>query len=324
MSALTDKEKFTFTSYFRGLHGKSVGEVIQSEFHTYNNAKWAVKLFPAGETVLSSTYMSILLIRCGFCREKVSVSFKIVCRDDPNSSIPVGPDVNIFDVDDVLGWGWPEAALQSTVFDETLGYLVDDELVIETTIELQSGKHSLLSDIRSLLFNEQSSDVIVKVDEESFPVHKLILSSRSPVFKAMLNSNMLESRTHEIIIVDFSADIVKEFLSFLYTDQCNIDLLDQIAEDLMRIANKYEVPFLQSFCEKHIASKMTASTCFEKLLFAHTYHYHLLKAEALKYIVNSGNSVVSVCTDEMMAELGMQLVTDLVRAFAAKPAPPAY
>ena len=55
---------------------------------------------------------------------------------------------------------------------------------------------------------------------EKFEVHKSILSARSDVFAAMLQSDSLsETRDNQLTIKDVKSDALKEMLRFLYTDQ---------------------------------------------------------------------------------------------------------
>ena len=55
---------------------------------------------------------------------------------------------------------------------------------------------------------------------EKFEVHKSILSARSEVFAAMLQSDSLtETKDNQMTIKDIKPDALKAMLRFLYTDQ---------------------------------------------------------------------------------------------------------
>lgn len=68
-----------------------------------------------------------------------------------------------------------------------------------------------------LFLSEELSDVTIlvnDVDEKSwrFPVHSLILSSQSVVFRKMLSSDFSEKKNHQIIIEDIKPKIVEILL----------------------------------------------------------------------------------------------------------------
>jgi hypothetical protein len=67
----------------------------------------------------------------------------------------------------------------------------------------------------------------------------LILQLRSPVFKAMLSTRMKESTSNEIIISDFDHEVVKEFGTFLYLDECDTGVFE--AKSLLAFARSERV-----------------------------------------------------------------------------------
>ena len=83
------------------------------------------------------------------------------------------------------------------------------------------------------------------------PVHKVILQSRSNVFRSMFSMNMIETTSHEITITDFTYDVVKEFIKFLYLDKCNQQILKKYSLSLLSIAHKYSVQGLFELCENY-------------------------------------------------------------------------
>ena len=56
-------------------------------------------------------------------------------------------------------------------------------------------------------------------DQGRVGCHRCVLMARSPVFKAMLSHNMMESLNGEINIPDFSLTVVKIMLHFIYTGE---------------------------------------------------------------------------------------------------------
>ena len=63
-------------------------------------------------------------------------------------------------------------------------------------IPSQSG--SIVDHFQQLLCNKSVSDVIIDVQGQKFEAHKLILSTRSPVFYAMFQSDLIEKKALSI------------------------------------------------------------------------------------------------------------------------------
>ena len=82
--------------------------------------------------------------------------------------------------------------------------------------------YSILSDLkRNYDTISSTSDVYIiaeSTNSESILAHKAILTLRSPVFKAMFDSNMYECNTNQIQIPDFDAITIRRMVEFLYKD----------------------------------------------------------------------------------------------------------
>ena len=59
-------------------------------------------------------------------------------------------------------------------------------------------QRGFVNDISTLLFDESNSDVEIQCGERKFPCHKIILSARSEVFRAMLQADMEEKRSGKV------------------------------------------------------------------------------------------------------------------------------
>jgi hypothetical protein len=62
--------------------------------------------------------------------------------------------------------------------------------------------------------------------------HKYILAVHSPVFRAMFKNRMHEASSNSVTINDFSAPVVRAFVSFLYEDRCSRSILREHALQL--------------------------------------------------------------------------------------------
>lgn len=57
-----------------------------------------------------------------------------------------------------------------------------------------------------------------QVEDEELAAHRIILTARSPVFRALLNSDMREGKEGVVVIEDVRAPVFRALLHFVYTD----------------------------------------------------------------------------------------------------------
>jgi len=98
------------------------------------------------------------------------------------------------------------------------------------------------------------ADVEILVGDISFPAHRSILSSQSPVFEAMFGSGMKESQTGSVRIEDVDSDVFKDFLDYLYTGMLPPSVNN---EELFSVADKYQVATLMDHCKNVDVEELT-------------------------------------------------------------------
>lgn len=110
----------------------------------------------------------------------------------------------------------------------------------------------LLNDFKELFINRDSTaDITVKAcDGVEIRVHKLILTTRSNVFKTMFDIEMTEKERSEIVIKDFESKILLELFKFMYCG--GVEMNEEIIIELLRAAKRYEVAGLPEVCEQFI------------------------------------------------------------------------
>ena len=57
---------------------------------------------------------------------------------------------------------------------------------------------------------------LISKDRKSFHCHKIVLASRSPVLKAMLNSGMQEAKKQQLEIKNHESGLLANVLEFMY------------------------------------------------------------------------------------------------------------
>ncbi|PQQ02326.1 BTB/POZ domain-containing protein [Prunus yedoensis var. nudiflora] len=93
------------------------------------------------------------------------------------------------------------------------------------------------------------------------PAHKAVLVSRSPVFNAMLENEMEESLSGTIKIRDVSYGTLRAFVDYLYAAEV-VCLDQQLACDLLVMAEKYQVHHLKDLCQKFLVANSTGRILF--------------------------------------------------------------
>jgi len=148
---------------------------------------------------------------------------------------------------------------------------------------------TLIADLSSLLKEGLYSDFKLKVDGKEFEVHMSILSARSPVFKAMFQHKMRESKEKKVDISDLSADTVRQMLQHIYTGE--VSTLEQSAESLLEAADKYDLASLKSACEETLRSKLEVKNAARLLMLADKHHADQLKADCMHFFAAHSKEV---------------------------------
>ncbi len=237
--------------------------------------------------------------------------------------------------------------------DSPLGFAFHDTVVIKVDLTvfrdsvddlslttLAADKQTLSFQLLEYFESSEEFDVtlVVATDNsgnfERISAHKLILMARSPVFRAMLTHSMSESNTNEIVISDFSPEVIREMLHFMYTDHIKV-VANSIEHVLtaIRAAVKYELTGLVQLLEGHCATKLLTDTSAANILLqADSCGAERLKATTLQYIKNRSyeilhhqefNQFVEGClqTGALRAALGQNASNETVLAKAKSPQP---
>ncbi len=90
--------------------------------------------------------------------------------------------------------------------------------------------------------NEIGTDLNITDGKTIFPVHKFILSARSPVF-----ANQFNNEKKEETYLDVEADCMEQFLKFVYTGK--LEGIITTPKKLKELASTYQIKTLERICE---------------------------------------------------------------------------
>jgi len=242
--------------------------------------------------------------------------------------------------------GYRKFIKRAILEDPAKGFLVDDTLIIKYSIDLvvtsggalnkclgtanTSGVRTELirvpppqlgEDLVDLLVNGKDSDVQIVADGETFAVHKIILESRSPVFRALLNSSFKEGNEGIIYIKEIKAPVLKVLLHFAYSDRLPDDLDDNMdcsfAQHLLEAADRFELNRLRKICEKRLCSTVEVDTVGTTLTLAEQNRADDLKKVCLDFVAKNLQAVLQTEGYKHMLEACPGLQADIIQTVAS-------
>jgi len=283
---------------------KNQGEAIKSpDFHADGDGdvKWLIELLPNGDSEDHKGWISAFLHpKIGpEYRSPVNAKFTFTAVSDKDGKkvwsrtmeSTFGPDEPYQD-----GYGWSKIVKLADVLESNFFSLVcqlqyaDPEPTTKMSVlpssqvplsneELPS---SLSQNLEEILYKRSGTDVCFIIKGKEIKAHKWILSARSPVFAAMVESGMKESVENRVEIDDIAPDIFEALLRFIYTDR--VDLAQVDVQDLLVAANKYMIPLLKLECQKFLTERLTTENCVGMLALADLHNCVHLKRSALHFI----------------------------------------
>ncbi|CAL8465476.1 g5012 [Coccomyxa elongata] len=223
------------------------------------------------------------------------------------------------------------------------GYLVNDTIVIRYTIELvvstggaltrQPGSNvpklpliqvpssTLGTELGSLLENGEGADVKFKVDDEELAAHRIILMARSPVFHALLNSEMREGVEGVVTIEDVRGPVFRALLHFVYTDclpeeleGTNLDVA--MAQHLLVAADRFQLSRLRQICERRLCETVEVDSVATTLSLAEQNHAEELKRVCLEFVSRNLQVVMVSEGYQHMVSSCPQLQAELLHVIA--------
>ena len=341
-----DKASTTFTwtieDFFNRPEKKD--EFIRSSPFTVSGpndklTKWELHLYPKGDGD-GGDYLDLFLGSKNDSYEKVSLSFSILndrhqkemtmdmtparykeLFDDGNEDIGISmisieelrdnpqllPDGDLTVVCDLTVFG-PEATLSGSKFpDEKVAPSVDNCL-------------KQMSEQLGRTFGDKNfSDVKIVAGDEEFHCHRIILSGRSQVFKAMFMSDMIENTSRTVDIKDIKPEVVQEMLHFIYTGGISKDdVMDKIGKDLLGAADQYQLDLLKSKCEEKLCSSLEVSNSVELLVLADLYQASKLRRMALKLVARNMDTIVNTDVYKDFTSLHPALALEITKALVQK------
>uniref|UniRef100_A0A914YV42 BTB domain-containing protein n=1 Tax=Panagrolaimus superbus TaxID=310955 RepID=A0A914YV42_9BILA len=134
--------------------------------------------------------------------------------------------------------------------------------------------------------NLGEKDCTFIVGTRSIAIHRFLLQMESTVYATMLQTkHYLESATGEFVIEDFTFPTVRAFVQFCYGEDIS-DYLNSTTRrmDLLRFADKYDMPNVMATLEEFSATKIRVTNVAQNLECATKYNAKLLKTACEEFL----------------------------------------
>lgn len=240
--------------------------------------------------------------------------------------------------------GYRKFIKRSVLENPDSGFLLNDTIKIKYKIELvvmsggafcrpepeqplpivQIPEPRLSEDFAELLKSGEGSDFTFLVEGEEMPAHRLIVASRSPVFKALLDNDMREGKEKKIAIHDVRAPAFQILLHFVYTDKLpeevsGDNLQVTMAQHLLSAADRFELPRLRAICEKHLCETVDIVNAATTLTLADENHATELRRHCLDFVALNLSQVMNTSGFEYMVQRCPHLQRAILEACSKDP-----
>lgn len=121
-------------------------------------------------------------------------------------------------------------------------------------------------------------DVTIKVEDELFQAHKIILASASKYFDVLFTSEIASKIEKEIEISGITASAFATCLQYIYSD--NFGKEQQKFSDLLNAVNLLQLDHLKTLCEQQLKLNLDEKNCEEFYQLAQEHHCEALEQAA--------------------------------------------
>jgi len=322
-----ESDKFTFVWEITNFssRGEANGEFLNSKEFTINgpgnkSSKLLVRVYPRGHRKVKKNSDSVSVFLYNDTDDDLFLKFAVYYVKLNNIKQKYYESDNMITIQSHEDFGWfnffkrtnmdqyaPDGTLklifQITILetsDESVEF-VDDKSNNNLVLSQNYHRDQHFQDLEQVFSSKLFADVTIKCGDKTFECHKIILASRSNVFKAMFESNMKEGITGCVEIENIVPEVFENLLQYIYTCEV-LSTFHKMAKELLVAADQYEVDKLKELCEEKLISAIAVENCMDLLVFGEMYQVSKLKAKALKFVAqNIGNFDSNEWKETLMA-----------------------
>ena len=297
-TGLKENDKYTFVWMITDFSSRTEGngEFFDSKNFTIMGPKneaceFFARLYPYGRNLSSRDYISVSLFNDS--NYDINTKYAVSTVDSQNNKMKI-VDFKMKKINSKTGFaldkflertkmfGLTQLVSNDTltlVFEITLGEIIDRNVPAQNCFKAQ-----LFQDLSHLYYTKEYSDVRFICRDKKFDCHKIILASRSPVFKDMFESNMKENINGIIVMNDISLEVFESMLKYIYTGEApKIETYDTFALGLFIAADRFKLVKLKELCEKQLTSQINFENCMNLLALGDKHNASSLKTAAMEF-----------------------------------------
>ncbi|XP_022762044.1 ARM REPEAT PROTEIN INTERACTING WITH ABF2-like isoform X3 [Durio zibethinus] len=131
--------------------------------------------------------------------------------------------------------------------------------------------------------NATLSDVTFLVEGRRFYAHRICLLASSDAFRAMFDGGYREKDARDIAIPNIRWEVFELMMRFIYTG--SVDVMLDIAQDLLRAADQYLLEGLKRLCEYTIAQDISLENVSSMYELSEAFHAISLRHTCILFIL---------------------------------------
>jgi len=277
-----------------------LGQQLESSQFSINGFKLCVNLYPNGRNEEEGGHVSL------FLRNDNSVQLEVMCEFILGRENSYKHSFSFNKINPNSGYGFPKMYSHDQIISKDI--LENDTLEIKAIVTFK-GKvknicHTLeqkvlVSDATKvghdlyLSFEKQEfCDFSILCGDKDIKCHKVVLASRSPMFRAMLLNEMEESSTQKVEMKNFDFEVMYMMIKFLYKGAIETHLLEKHVECIFKAADYFQVIDLKKICEQILIRQITLRNMLDLYILADTYKAQELKTIAKDLIVANSKEIL--------------------------------
>ena len=135
----------------------------------------------------------------------------------------------------------------------------------DTANSNEPGEFSSPNKVRQFSVPWKSSDLVLKVADRKFHVHRAVLILCSPVFETMLSSDFKEKTAKEISLPGKDATEIEQMLQGIYPDQ-DLFISKKNCLALLKLSTEYQIDRLNTRCQEYLRHWCTEDMTVDEAL----------------------------------------------------------
>ncbi|KAM9466925.1 kelch-like protein 10 [Clarias gariepinus] len=162
--------------------------------------------------------------------------------------------------------------------------------------------------LNKLRLEEELCDVLLKIGGAEFHAHKIILCGCSPYFMALFTHGLYPSGRFKYTIPGISSRIMELIMEYAYLQRVTITEKD--VSELLIAADYLAMDKLVNECSMFLKARLCQKNCIGIWRFASFYFCRKLEQQALKFILDNFEKVLSV--SEELLDLKVEELCEII------------